>query len=173
MNETSATRVAFSFRNGFKSATIIDHVITDLYRCEFSISLKDTTISDHRAMLTSVDLIQSDKTPDSNIRKKKTTKCLDTKRLKTLLQNGLHDDKCEDDCVKDSTRIIKHPKRDNQSKPWVTTDLIHMISQRDRYYSLSKRTNSEYFKTEYKHYKHQTERTRIALRKTYYSGLML
>lgn len=181
IDNSMCTRVAL--RNGVTSATIIDHVITDIINFSYGLSIDDTTLSDHKAIMLSFDslnnVIHMSQSGQRSITK------TDHVRLRRLLSkthvsmNNIANAQDVSTCIIElrnqidsctSTEQIAVP---NPGKPWITHELLHLFKERDSYFRLTKKYPlSNYIKDKHKFFKLAAEKKRKWARNNYFANLI-
>lgn len=148
INSIAATRTATRRRNNQVSAsrTIIDHVLTDCTRYSFKISQQSTPLSDHNEILVSFDNHKSNNFLSSNATLQSTK--LNYRNYNeeveqflatpintfTELINGL------ELCKNNNTQNVIVTRKINPKKPWISSELLTLIGERDRYFKLRKKS---------------------------------
>lgn len=144
----AATRAAtrtYSNRQS-SSNTIIDHAVSDLVDFEFTISLTDASVSDHKLIMISFD----DKTDRSanfrNERGNYQLKIIDEDKYTQNLNETCSDNINSFEILieklnlikNNSLKIITREKCINPHKPWLNGELLQIIHERNRYFRLLK-----------------------------------
>lgn len=159
VNGAFATRTATRIinNNTTSSHTLIDHVATDCLRFSYKLSQCDTPLSDHKAILLSVDnhnaanFISADVTNtftriNTEAYNDDLSDFLDLDHFDTFdsLVHGI-------DAIKNRNSQIKtFTQKTNPKKPWITAGLLHLIANRKRYFLLRKKSpTNEYLNAKY------------------------
>lgn len=159
ISSTYATRIA-TRNHGDRVTTsnsIIDHIFTDCIRFAYKLSYCDTTLSDHRELLLSIDnhktadFIATDKLCRGQkmdmVEYNFDLHCfLSDTQINTFdeLIDGM---KC---CKESNVHSYTYTFKVNPHKPWISNDLILLIQERKRYFLLLKKSpTNEYLKTKY------------------------
>lgn len=159
VSSTYATRIA-TRNHGDRVTTsnsIIDHIFTDCIRFAYKLSYCDTTLSDHRELLLSIDnhktadFIATDKLCRGQkmdmVEYNFDLHCfLSDTQINTFdeLIDGM---KC---CKESNVHSYTYTFKVNPHKPWISNDLILLIQERKRYFLLlTKSPTNEYLKTKY------------------------
>lgn len=173
----SATRVGLRnyARHGTRvSKTIIDHAITDLYNFKFNLSLNNCPISDHKMILLSFNDNSNRKinftTQTSDISHKFIDNCTFQRNFEETDWANFH---TFDEFLSKLTSIrnssiktLNSQSKLNPFKAWINEDLIKLVSERNRYFKLLKKSPSnEYLKRMHEKLNDSTKALRVQLRR--------
>lgn len=179
IDQSMATRIA-SRENG-TSKTIIDHIYTDITRFDYTFSIHDTPLSDHRMLLLSFNTnSQTMNNPTSFTFNK-----INFNKFRNLMVNSrlfdpnFIDNNTADACLEEIKALLplctsKVTKiTPNLAKPWINNDLLETISNRDRYFRLHKKFPFNIFITNrYKALKKEAEKKRTYLKQSFFAHLI-
>lgn len=149
ITDTFATRSATRTHNNSitTSNTLIDHVLTDCAHFSFRLSQCDTSLSDHREILLSIDnnksadFISANRTftytkinnePYNN----ELQHLLETENFATF--DGLVSSIIA--CKNRNSELVSVTRKVNPMKPSITPDLLNLINDRKRYFLLRKKS---------------------------------
>lgn len=178
------TRIAS--RQGVRSASIIDHIITDACLFKYSIGLHDISFSDHKMITIGIDDIGDNNIQIGNssdhhkficpkeYRKKLSTFQLQLNEISNNSNTFLTSEYFSilNRCKAESTKRIPNCTNSNK-KCWVTQELLSAINERDRYLTLKhKFPRSEFICSKYKEHKLRCEKIRKTLKNGYFSSLI-
>lgn len=176
-----ATRTAT--RDGSTTHTIIDHALSDINTYKYHLSILPTALSDHNQIFLSFDTNSSNKfitqrndyvlcrTNFSKFR----NLILNNPYLNRNLANSESVNNCLDFIKSQYNSCItkKQFSRCNEKKPWITSHLISLINQRDRYHALLKKYPfNDYIRTQLKYYKSLAEYNRKNARNRYFINII-
>lgn len=164
-----------------KSKTVIDHIFTDITKFSFAMSLNGTSISDHKTILVGF----NDENNNTHTQQNKATTVTYMSINERIYGNELisSDAQLEGATTLDElvgkldiirTKSIEKKEckeKSNNRKPWITTELLDLIKERERYYKLKKKTPSNtYIKNTYNLICRKTKMLRAKLRMNFNSN---
>lgn len=163
-----ATRVNKHANARHTFSSTLDHVITNNISFKFNIGINDSHISDHKQIFLSFRDTSNAVSKFALKSQSFSTKKLDLEMFKCIVRREINTYKPNNFSV--LLRIITNAKnrctytrtlniKFNPYKRWITTELRHIIAQRNRYHSLMKQyPNNAYAQQQYSlHCKHASE----------------
>ncbi len=153
------------------SSTIIDHILCNKLNYKFDLLLDDVFFSDHRYFFV---LIDSNQTLD-NRENTFTKSVLSYKNINGhRFWNDLSNIESFNDLIKNTASLINDNKinyvcKKNGNNPWVTSELLELIKERNRYFRYSKKyKNNIYASEQYKKFKNLAVNLNRKLKSEYF-----
>lgn len=154
-----ATRINKHRNARHTTSSTIDHIITNNHNFKFNLGINDSHISDHQQLFasfhdTSNTLNNFAHTSHSFVQKRLNLdlfKRIMRREINTYKPDNFHAliqiiSNVKNRCIDTRTMYIKY----NPYKKWISDELIHVIAQRNRYHTLTKRfPTNEYAKKKY------------------------
>lgn len=180
ISERYSTRVSKN-ELGRSTKTIIDHIMTDLIRYKYTISLLNTHMSDHKMIIVSI--FDSELRSIMHHKKKEVVVCktFDRERMARICEEFsientpninefiIKMEQIRNECMK----TVERTKTRNPHKPWINEELIALINERNRYYRLRKKSKfNPYVSQKYMEFCHKVNALRTKLRSDYNSRLL-
>lgn len=160
-------------RKGINSVSHIDHVVTDKLNNNFALSYVTTALSDHRTILTNIDLCKKKikKRQQKNIYKIFDYESFDkSKKIYEICKADnfqiFHEMLRTE--IEKYTKIVE--KKDiKKRKSWVNETMLELIEKRDYYYKLKQKNMTNHLHNEmFKKYKTKVRNIRNYLKKNHF-----
>lgn len=170
-----ATRVAVKKQASgtTTSRTIIDHIVSDLRNIQFTLSINNSHLSDHKQILIGMKKNNQSIINFNSVNTQTHYQIIDIGRFQSSMSLiNWSEIESFDDLVKSlelcrdrSKKTIHKNVNTNPFKPWVNGDLLNLINERNRYFRLKKKSpTNEYLINKYNELNEHIKSMRFTLR---------
>lgn len=162
----------FATRVTKNSATIIDHIVSNLMGTEYESFVDETDLSDHKFIFTSLKFKSSSRTRKTETR----IIVIDYNSLdKEIFWNNVNSIHSFDELIENLNDIVKRNRKvislkpQTNKQPWVTAELIQLIRERTRFFKYKKKCcDDSYIQRKYKLLKKSVQEMNKKLKNEYF-----